>query len=100
MLTVVLVVSLWRGGRVATLGAVAALGAWAALQIATWYVPYVQGASPAWQRTYARWFADNIQVLPGSDEHLPPDANYVVRHILIAGAFAQALRAARASRRT
>ncbi len=98
VLTIVLVVSLWRGGRVATLGAVAATGAWAALQIATWWVPYYQGAAPAWQRTYARWFADNVQVLPGDATHLPPDANHLVLHILIAVAFVLSLLAARAAR--
>ena len=114
VLTVVLVLALWgdtpapqasapsarraRGGRIATLGAVAATGAWAALQIATWWVPYVQGATPAWQRTYARWFADNVQVLPGEATPLPPDANHLVLHVLIAVAFVLSLIAARAAR--
>lgn len=98
VLTVVLALSLWRGGRIAALGAVAATGAWAALQIATWWVPYLQGATPAWQRTYARWFADNVQVLPGDATHLPPDANHLLLHILIAVAFVLSLIAARAAR--
>ena len=99
ILTVVLVAALWRGGRVATLGAVMATGAWAVLQIATWWIPYLQGASNAWQRTYARWFADNVQVLPGDATHLPPDANHLVLQILILAAFALSLVAARATAR-
>ncbi len=98
VLTIVLIFALYRGGRIAALGAVAATGAWAALQIATWWVPYVQGATPAWQRTYARWFADNVQVLPGDATHLPPDANHLVLHVLIAVAFVLSLIAARAAR--
>jgi hypothetical protein len=99
VLTVILAAALWRGGRVAALGAVAAIGAWAVLQIATWWVPYIQGASPAWQRTYALWFADNVQMLPGDATHLPPDANHLVLHILIAVALVYSLAAARAARR-
>jgi hypothetical protein len=98
VLTVLLVAALWRGGRIATFGAVAATAAWGALQIATWWVPYFQGASPAWQRTYTRWFAPNLQVLPADATHLPPDANHLLLHILVAAAFCLALSAARASR--
>lgn len=95
VLSVVLVAALWRGGRAAELGAVTATGAWAVLQIATWWIPYIQGASPAWQHTYATWFAENVQLLPGDATHLPPDANHVVLQVLIAAAFTLSLCAAR-----
>lgn len=69
---------------------VAALGllVWAALQVTSWWSPYVWGASEGWKRTYDHWFAGTVQVLPNDGVHLPPDANHLVLQVLIVGALA------------
>lgn len=77
----------------------ALLSVWAMLQISTWWIPYLAGASPAWERTYAKWFQDNLQVLPTSPGHLPPDASHLVLHALIVLALAMSLAAALAPTR-
>jgi hypothetical protein len=74
------------------------LTAWAILQIQTWWLPYFAGASPGWARTYARWFADNVQLLPSTPGHLPPDASHIVLHILLLTALAMSVGAALSSR--
>lgn len=82
-LTVVLVAWMWTSRRWAQLVATLALGAWAGLQVMTWWSPYVWGASPGWKRVWTRWFADTVQVLPNDGVHLPPDANHLVLQLLI-----------------
>ncbi len=51
---------------------------WLGLQVTSFWLPYVSGASPAWQRIYAANFAQTVQWLPWRGMHLPPDANHVV----------------------
>jgi hypothetical protein len=84
--SIILVGWLWISRRWAPLAASLALAAWAWLQIASWWIPYVQGASPGWRRVYARWFADTVQILPRDADHLPPDANHLVLQALILAA--------------
>ena len=45
---------------------------WLWLQIDGWWISYIRGASPAWKRTYARFFSQTVQVLPLDADHLPP----------------------------
>lgn len=87
-LTVMLVAWLWTSRRWGPLTAAIALMVWAGLQVTTWWSPYVWGASPGWRRTYDRWFADTVQVLPNDGVHLPPDANHLVLQALIVAALA------------
>lgn len=88
---------LWFGGRVPALLSTALMGLWGWLQIGTWWIPYVKGASPEWSRTYAKWFAGATQILPSTPGHLPPDANHLILHVLIAIAFVLSAIAAAAS---
>jgi hypothetical protein len=58
---------------------------WLALQIQSFWVPYFRGASPRWKVTYARFFADTVQIFPRtSADRLPPDASHFVLQVLIA----------------
>ncbi len=61
-------------------------GGWLWLQIETWWIGYIRGASPAWKRTYARFFSQTVQALPIVGDHLPPDASHLVLQLLIATA--------------
>ena len=66
--------------------AVSACGVWLALQLATWWPPYLFGASERWARVYARAFAEATQWLPRWGSHLPPDAMHLVLQALLTGA--------------
>lgn len=57
--------------------------AWLGLQITTFWIPYVNGASPRWQRIHAANFAQTVQWLPTSGTHLPPDASHFVLQLLL-----------------
>lgn len=89
--TIVLILGLWFFGRAAASVAAAALAAWIYLQAVTWWVPYFQGASPGWRRVYEKWFADTINILPRTEDKLPPDANHLTLHLLLLLAFALCL---------
>lgn len=93
----VLAIWLWIGGRIPALLSTALIGFWGYLQITTWWIPYFAGASPGWKKVYAKWFAGCTQILPATPDHLPPDANHLVLHILIAVAFVLSVSAAIAS---
>jgi hypothetical protein len=56
---------------------------WMALQITTFWVPYVVGASPRWQRIHAANFSETVQWLPRWDTHLPPDASHFVLQLIL-----------------
>ncbi|HTQ12955.1 MAG TPA: hypothetical protein VMH86_03695 [Rhizomicrobium sp.] len=85
---------LWRGGRIPALLALAFAGFWGWLQVTTWWIPYIAGASPQWQRVYDKWFGGCIQILPAAPGHPPPDANHLVLDLLVAAAFVTAAQAA------
>jgi hypothetical protein len=70
----------WPGMLVAALG----YGVWLWLQLTTFWVPYVGGASPRWQAIHARHFSQTIQWLPRWDTHLPPDASHFVLQLILA----------------
>ena len=69
------------------MGIAAALyGLWLYLQIQSWWLPYLQGASPGWKRVYGRFFGETVKFLPTVGDHLAPDACHIVLQLLIVGA--------------
>ena len=65
--------------------AVVATAVWLGLQLATWWPPYLLGASDRWSQVYARAFADSTPILPRWGNHLPPDAAHFTLQVLLAG---------------
>jgi hypothetical protein len=65
--------------------ALVAVAIWLVLQLATWWPPYLFGASDRWSRVYERAFAHSTAILPRWDNHLPPDAMHFVLQVLLAG---------------
>jgi hypothetical protein len=63
--------------------AVLLYGYWLWLQIESWWLPYLQGASPDWQRIYQANFGATVKFLPTVGSHLAPDACHVVLQLLI-----------------
>ena len=57
--------------------------AWLVLQIQTFWLPYIFGASERWAKIHAANFAKTIQWLPREGNHLPPDASHFVLQILL-----------------
>ncbi len=58
-------------------------GIWLYLQIQTWWVPYLFGASEHWQEIYSRVFAHSTQILPSFGNHLAPDAMHLTIQLLL-----------------
>lgn len=73
----------WRPGL---FGAAALYAVWLGLQVWTFWIPYVFGASEKWARIHAANFAETIQWLPTYGDHLPPDANHFVLQIVLTAA--------------
>jgi len=61
-------------------------GLWLYLQIQSWWLPYLQGASPGWKRVYGRFFGETVKFLPTVGDHLAPDACHIVLQLLIVSA--------------
>src|SRR5579872_6783895 len=72
-----------RRYRLAMSIAVVLYAVWLWLQIDTWWLAYIRGASPGWQRTYKRFFSQTVQVLPRVGNHLPPDACHLILQVLV-----------------
>ena len=68
-------------------------GVWLALQLVTWWPPYLFGASPRWAAVYARAFVQATQVLPRWGAHLPPDAMHLTLQVLLIGVFITGVKA-------
>ena len=66
---------------------------WLGLQLATWWPPYLFGASDRWAQVYARAFSHSTQILPRWGTHLPPDGMHLPLQTLLAGAVASGARA-------
>ncbi len=71
------------------------IAAWLALQLWSWWPPYIFGASDRWAAVYARAFAQSTRILPRWGNHLPPDALHLVLQVLLAGTLTTGVRAAR-----
>ena len=82
----IFIVATWRRLRWVMAVGVGLYGLWAWLQIDSWWVPYLRAASPAWKRTYDRFFGETIKCLPSDGIHLPPDACHVMLQLLILAA--------------
>jgi hypothetical protein len=91
--TLLLVITLWFGGRWAAVLSSIAIIVWAWLQLSTWWIPYWLGASDGWKRVHSNWFSETIQILPRTENQLPPDANHLVLHVLILVALVSSIRA-------
>lgn len=76
----------YRRWRIGMALAVVVYAAWLLLQVTTFWLPYLNGASEAWQRIHARNFAETVQWLPTWENHLPPDACHIVLQLLLVGA--------------
>jgi hypothetical protein len=63
---------------------------WLALQIKTWWIAYVLGASDSWREVYGRVFSHATQLLPTFGRHLPPDGMHLVLQILLVAVVASA----------
>jgi hypothetical protein len=56
---------------------------WLVLQIQTWWIGYIFGASESWASTYERVFSHSTKLLPSFGRHLAPDAMHFVLQILL-----------------
>jgi hypothetical protein len=56
---------------------------WLCVQIYSWWVPYIFGASPQWQEVYDRVFAHSTKILPSFGNHLAPDAMHLTIQLLL-----------------
>ena len=81
---------LWR---VMFLGAVV-YTIWLGLEIDSWWIAYLKGASPSWKAVYQRNFADTVKFLPTRGGHLAPDAAHVFLQLLIVIAMVTTIAAA------
>jgi hypothetical protein len=84
----ILILATWRRLRWVMAVSVGLYGLWAWLQIDSWWLPYFRGASPAWKRTYERFFGETIRFLPSDGIHLAPDACHITLQVLIVAGFA------------
>ena len=57
--------------------------AWLVLQIQTWWVAYIFGASDRWASTYQRVFSESTRILPSFGRHLAPDGMHFVLQVLL-----------------
>jgi hypothetical protein len=62
---------------------VAGYAGWLYLQIQTWWVPYLFGASDHWQEVYHQVFAYSTKILPSFGNHLAPDAMHLTIQLLL-----------------
>ena len=58
-------------------------GVWLYLQIQTWWVPYLFGASEHWQEVYTRVFSHSTKILPSFGNHLAPDGMHLSIQLLL-----------------
>ena len=57
---------------------------WLAMQILSWWVPYIAGTNKAWQLEYAK--GPTTKILPSFENHVAPDAMHFVIHVLLISA--------------
>jgi hypothetical protein len=57
---------------------------WLVMQIQTWWIVYVFGASDRWMAIYQRVFGQSIKILPSFGRHLAPDGMHLVLQMLLA----------------
>jgi hypothetical protein len=74
----VILISYWRRWCWAMLAGLGPYGSWLYLEISSWWVPYLRGASPQFMRFYEHWFGNTYRFLPPIDGHSVPDAERTV----------------------
>jgi hypothetical protein len=76
--------ALWRGLTwIMWVGLLGYLG-WLTMEIQTWWIAYIFGASDTWMSVYQRVFSRSVQLLPSFGRHLAPDGMHLVLHMLLA----------------
>jgi hypothetical protein len=71
-------------------------GVYLALQLWTWWVPYMAGADTEWRERYGESFARTLKLLPSDPSHLAPDVQHLTLQLLtLATMFATFMAAAR-----
>jgi hypothetical protein len=78
-----LIVGVWWRKIFAAVAAALFCAIWLWLQIETWWVAYLLGASPGWKHVYARVFSSTVKILPADADHPAPDAAHLILHMLI-----------------
>lgn len=72
----------WRVHRFCfAVGAVTVDVAWLWMQIQSWWIPYIFGATAAWQLRYAS--GPTTKVLPSFGNHVSPDGMHLMIHVLL-----------------
>ncbi len=56
---------------------------WLILEIQTWWVNYIFGASDGWMKTYNRVFSESTKILPSFGRHLAPDGMHLMIQLLL-----------------
>jgi hypothetical protein len=56
---------------------------WLILQVKSWWLPYIFGASDQWVEVYNRTFSHTHKILPAWGRHLPPDTMDLVIQVLL-----------------
>jgi hypothetical protein len=57
---------------------------WLAMEIQTWWIAYIFGASDTWMSVYQRVFSQSVKLLPSFGRHLAPDGLHFVLQVLLA----------------
>lgn len=57
---------------------------WLGMEVKTWWVSYILGASDQWVEVYQRVFSQSTKVLPSFGRHLAPDGMHFVLQLLLA----------------
>jgi hypothetical protein len=72
--------NIWLAGSALLFDAI-----WSAMQILSWWIPYVVGNAKSWQVAYAN--GPTTKILPSFGKHPAPDAMHCLIHVLLAAAF-------------
>ena len=56
---------------------------WLILQLTTWWIPYIFGASDKWYEVYNRTFLHTHKILPSWGRHLAPDTMHLIIQVLL-----------------
>jgi len=73
----------WRGWPWLLWTGVIGYTCWLCLQIQTWWIPYIFGASDHWHEVYHRVFAHTTKLLPSFGNHLAPDGMHLTIQLLL-----------------
>ncbi len=56
---------------------------WLAMEIRTWWIAYIFGASDTWMSVYHRVFSQSVKILPSFGRHLAPYGLHLVLQVLL-----------------